>query len=71
MLPMLCANWFSGVPPPWPGVTENPIVFVNDGFERLTGYGSAEVLDHNGRLLPDARPEAERPRPLADAVRDG
>jgi PAS domain S-box-containing protein len=37
-----------------------PLVYVNDGFERLTGYASEEVLGHNCRFLqgPDSDPEA-------------
>lgn len=30
---------------------DNPIIFVNPGFERLTGYRAAEVLNQNCRFL--------------------
>jgi len=30
---------------------DNPIVYVNPAFERITGYASAEVLGRNARLL--------------------
>ncbi len=30
---------------------DNPIVYVNPAFERITGYSSAEVLGRNARLL--------------------
>jgi len=56
-----------------PGREDNPLVYVNDEFERLTGYERAEVLGRNCRFLqgeatdPDAVArlrtaiEAERP----------
>ena len=30
---------------------DNPIVYVNDGFERLTGYDREDVLGKNCRFL--------------------
>jgi PAS domain S-box-containing protein len=37
-----------------------PLVYVNDGFERLTGYSTGEVLGRNCRLLqgPETDPKA-------------
>ena len=42
-----------------PRLPENPIVFVNDSFCRLTGYPREETLGRNCRFLqgPDTRPE--------------
>jgi PAS domain S-box-containing protein len=34
-----------------PSRPDNPLVYVNSGFERLTGYRSVEVLGRNCRLL--------------------
>lgn len=30
---------------------DHPIVYVNPGFERITGYAASEVLGHSGRFL--------------------
>ena len=53
---------------------DNPIVYVNPAFERITGYSSAEVLGRNPRLLqgtdrraagaPDPARRPARPAPL-------
>lgn len=43
-----------------PRKPDNPIVFANDSFLRLTGYGREEVVGRNCRFLqgPDTDPEA-------------
>jgi PAS domain S-box-containing protein len=41
-MPMIITN---------PRLTDNPIVFANDAFCRLTGYTREEVLGHNCRFL--------------------
>lgn len=43
-----------------PRRTDNPIVFANDAFLRLTGYDRAEVIGKNCRFLqgPETDPEA-------------
>jgi PAS domain S-box-containing protein len=45
-----------------PHQPDNPIVFANLGFERLTGYGSDDVLGRNCRFLqgPDTDPDTVR-----------
>jgi PAS domain S-box-containing protein len=42
-----------------PAKTDNPIVFINDAFTKLTGYAREEVLGHNCRFLqgPDTDPD--------------
>jgi len=42
-----------------PRQADNPIVFVNEAFQKLSGYGVNEVLGRNCRFLqgPDTRPE--------------
>lgn len=51
--------------------SDNPVIYCNPGFERLTGYTYAEVLGRNCRFLqgPDADP-AELAR-LRKAVEEG
>ncbi len=41
-----------------PNLPDNPIVFANEAFFRLTGYGRDEVIGHNCRFLqgPDTDP---------------
>ena len=34
-----------------PNLPDNPLIYVNDGFERLTGYSRREVLGRNCRFL--------------------
>ncbi|WP_146135830.1 PAS domain-containing hybrid sensor histidine kinase/response regulator [Phormidesmis priestleyi] len=38
---------------------DNPMIYVNPGFERMTGYRAGEVLGKNGRFLEG--PEANQP----------
>ncbi|MES2766872.1 MAG: PAS domain S-box protein [Bacteroidota bacterium] len=39
---------------------ENPLIYVNHGFEQITGYSKEEVLGKNGKFLegPETSPEA-------------
>lgn len=43
-----------------PRVADNPIVFANDAFCRLTGYSPEEIIGHNCRFMqgPETDPEA-------------
>jgi len=43
-----------------PNLPDNPIIFANDAFLRLTGYGRDEILGRNCRFLrgPETDPEA-------------
>ena len=38
---------------------DNPIIFANEGFKRLTGYSDAEIIGYNCRFLqgPDTDPQ--------------
>lgn len=49
-MPMIITN---------PRLSDNPVVFTNDSFCRLTGYGRDEILGHNCRFLqgPDTDPD--------------
>ena len=50
---------------------DNPMIYVNPGFERMTGYRAGEVLGKNGRFLEG--PEANQPalEHLRSAIKDG
>src|SRR5690349_15160652 len=53
-----------------PNMPDDPIVFCNEAFERLTGYSAEEVIGRNCRFLqgPDTDPhEVAR---LRDALRE-
>jgi diguanylate cyclase (GGDEF)-like protein/PAS domain S-box-containing protein len=51
--------------------TDQPVVFVNAAFERMTGYTSAELLGKNLRLLQGADRDQEARRRLREAVAKG
>ena len=42
------------------GLPDNPLIYANAGFEKLTGYSVAEVIGRNCRFLqgPGTNPEA-------------
>jgi PAS domain S-box-containing protein len=46
-----------------------PLIYVNAAFERLTGYGRADVLDRNCRLLSAEPPDHPVRQALREAVR--
>jgi diguanylate cyclase (GGDEF)-like protein/PAS domain S-box-containing protein len=54
-----------------PNRPDNPIIYVNQKFERITGYGSAEAVGRNCRFL--ARGERDQPgvEELRIAIREG
>lgn len=49
---------------------DNPLIYVNEGFERLTGYAAGEVLGKNCRFLQGAETDAETVEALRRAVRE-
>jgi len=51
-----------------PAYADNPIWYVNDAFERLTGYDERDVLGENLRLLQGAETNAEAVADLREAV---
>ena len=46
----------------------NPLVYVNDGFERMTGYTSEEVLGRNPRFLQGEDSDPEQVARLREAI---
>ena len=53
------------------GQPDNPIVYVNPAFERMTGYTSAEVLGRNCRLLQGENPKPQELESIRRALRTG
>lgn len=51
-----------------PAYTDNPIWYVNDAFERLTGYAESDVLGENLRLLQGPETTAAAVADLREAV---
>lgn len=48
----------------------NPIVYVNDAFEAMTGYSRSEVIGRNCRFLQGDRTDPEQVAKLRDAIAD-
>ncbi len=53
-----------------PRQPDNPIVFVNDSFCRLSGYERAEILGRNCRFLQGPDTDREALREIREAVRE-
>ncbi|QJW94675.1 PAS domain S-box protein [Frigoriglobus tundricola] len=53
------------------GRPDNPLVYVSPGFERMTGYGSAEVLGRNCRMLQGKDTDPATVARLREAIRAG
>lgn len=51
-----------------PTQPDNPIVFVNDSFARLTGYGREETLGRNCRFLQGPGTNRDDVRRMRDAI---
>lgn len=51
-----------------PQQDDNPLVYVNEAFEKLTGYTESEVLGRNLRFLQGEETEMERRIALQDAI---
>ncbi|WP_192805086.1 sensor domain-containing diguanylate cyclase [Noviherbaspirillum aerium] len=54
-----------------PTVAESPIVYCNPAFERITGYGQAEVLGRNCRFLHRNDKDQDQLRKLNEAMAAG
>ena len=54
-----------------PRQPDNPMVFVNAAFTRLTGYAAEEVVGRNCRLLQCAQTDRQTTKRIAEALRQG
>lgn len=54
-----------------PNLPDNPIIFVNSGFTRTTGYSAEEVLGHNCRFLQGPDTDWHTVDQLRQAVAEG
>ena len=54
-----------------PRLEDNPIVFANDAFVRLTGYDRDEILWRNCRFLQGKDTNPETVRALREAIERG
>ncbi|MDT4329018.1 PAS domain-containing protein [Methylomonas sp. MED-D] len=52
-----------------PDLDDAPIVYANKAFERLTGYGSDEIVGHNCRFLQGEDRDQPARRQIAEAMR--
>jgi PAS domain S-box-containing protein len=50
---------------------DRPLIYVNAGFERLTGYSRDEVLGRNCRFLQGAGTEADTVTDIRNAIQQG
>ncbi|MFB6251692.1 MAG: PAS domain S-box protein [Halobellus sp.] len=53
-----------------PNQQGNPLVYVNNGFERLTGYASEEAIGRNPRFLQGEDTDPEKVEELRSAIRN-
>lgn len=51
--------------------TDTPLVYVNEGFERLTGYGANEAVGENCRFLQGEATDPESVATLRKHIEDG
>jgi len=50
---------------------DNPLIYANDGFERLTGYSVDDVIGRNCRFLQGADTDPEAVEVIRKALREG
>jgi PAS domain S-box-containing protein len=54
-----------------PTIPDNPLVFVNEGFELITGYSSAEVLGRNCNFLKGPNTNLAALAEMREAIAEG
>jgi PAS domain S-box-containing protein len=52
-------------------VSNTPLIYINDAFERITGYAREEVLGRNCRFLQGDRSDPEAITKMRDAIDEG
>jgi len=52
-------------------LADNPIIYLNPSFERITGYGRAELIGKNCRLLQGPDTSQEAVKELRTAIEEG
>lgn len=65
------ANTTTGVTISDPRLPDNPVIFVNKGFEIITGYSEEEVVGCNCRLLQGAQTDRETVKKIRQAIDRG
>ncbi|MBN8620118.1 MAG: PAS domain-containing protein [Anaerolineae bacterium] len=50
--------------------SDNPIIFANEGFTKLTGYSVEEIVGKNCRFLQGAATDPAQAKTLREAIRD-
>lgn len=53
-----------------PRLQDNPVIYINKGFEELTGYKANEVIGRNCRFLQGAQTKQEEVQKIRDAIRE-
>ena len=53
-----------------PRLQGNPVIYINKGFEELTGYTANEVIGRNCRFLQGAQTKQEDVQKIRDAIRE-
>ena len=54
-----------------PNAPDNPIIYINHGFEKITGYSPEEVIGHNCRFLQGDDHDQPAVKIIREAVREG
>lgn len=53
-----------------PDQEDNPIVYANEAFELITGYGQEEIVGHNCRFLQGEDRDQEGIEKIREAIRE-
>lgn len=53
-----------------PRLEKNPLIYVNKGFEELTGYCADEIIGHNCRFLQGDKTKQSGIQIIAEAIRE-